>query len=199
MPQGRRQFHRKLGKRRYRKLFIIAAEGKKTEPQYFAVLNNQQSFVQIECLRSKGRTSSTQVLERMENRLKQAALRESDEAWLVVDRDQWTDDQLADLHRWSQTKNNYGFALSNPKFEYWIVLHFEDGSGISNSRECSDRLRRYLPNYSKNIDPRKITQTMIAEAIRRARERDNPSCIDWPRTTGTTVYRLVERILADET
>jgi len=197
MSQKRRPFHRKLGQRRYRKLFIIATEGVKTEPQYFALLNNQQSIVQIECLRPRTRTSPRQVLERMENRLKQAALRESDEAWLVIDKDHWTDDQLTHLHSWSQNKNNYGFALSNPKFEYWIVLHFEEGSEISNSRECSDRLRRYLPNYDKSIDPKKITQAMIFEAISRAREKDNPPCEDWPRSTGTTVYRLVERILSN--
>jgi uncharacterized protein YpiB (UPF0302 family) len=197
MPHKRRQFHRKLGQRRYRKLIIIATEGVKTEPQYFALLNNQQSIVQIECLRPGSRTSPRQVLERMENHLKQAALRESDEAWLVIDKDHWTDDQLTHLHSWSQNKNNYGFALSNPKFEYWIVLHFEEGSEISNSRECTDRLRRYLPNYDKSIDQKKITQAMIFEAISRAREKDTPPCADWPRSTGTTVYRLVERILSN--
>ena len=114
MPQQRKQFHRKLGQRRYRKLFIIATEGAKTEPQYFAALNNQQSVVQIECLRSRGRTSPPQVLQRMKHRLKLAALRNTDEAWLVVDKDQWAEDQLTQLYSWSQTKHNYGFALSNP-------------------------------------------------------------------------------------
>lgn len=198
MSQKRRPFHRKLGQRRYRKLFIIATEGTKTEPQYFAMLDNRQSVVHVECLKSGSRTSPAQVLKRMGSRLKQEAIRKTDEAWLVVDKDQWTDNQLADLHGWSQTKDNYGLALSNPKFEFWLVLHFEGGDGIFNSRECSDRLRRYLPDYDKAIDSRKIRQEMIIEAIRRARGRDNPPCADWPRNTGTTVYRLVEKIIGDE-
>ena len=38
MPPKRRNFRRPLGERRYRKLFIVATEGVKTEPQYFAIL-----------------------------------------------------------------------------------------------------------------------------------------------------------------
>lgn len=198
MTKKRRQFQRKIGQRRYRKLFIIATEGKKTEPQYFALLNNQQSIVLVECLRPSGGSSPLQVLERMKNRLEREKLRKSDEAWLVVDKDEWTDEQLTRLHGWSQEQENYGLVVSNPKFEYWIVLHFEDGAGISNPHECSDRLRKYLPYYDKGIDRSKVTPDMIIEAVRRARQRDNPCCVDWPRAAGTTMYRLVEKILGDK-
>lgn len=87
-------------------------------------------------------------------------------------------------------------ALSNPKFEYWLLLHFEDGDGIASPRDCSERLKRRLPGYEKGIDARKITRDRIDVAIRRARQRDNPPCADWPHVLGgTTVYRLVENIL----
>jgi hypothetical protein len=115
---------------------------------------------------------------------------------LVVDQDRWTDDQLTKLHQWSLQATNHGFALSNPKFEYWLLLHFEDGSGIASSTDCTDRLKRYLPDYDKGIDTRKIALAQIEQAIRPAQQRDHPRCTDWPRTMGaTTVYRLVERIL----
>ncbi len=52
-----------------------------------------------------------------------------------------------------------------------------------------------MPGYDKHIDMRKISEDMINDAIRRARQRDNPPCRDWPKRTGTTVYRLVENIL----
>ena len=81
MAEKRRRFHRQLGQRRYRKLFIIATEGAKTEPQYFALLNNQQFIVQIECLKTTNGPSPVQVLKRMKNRLELAKLRKSDEAW----------------------------------------------------------------------------------------------------------------------
>ena len=88
------------------------------------------------------------------------------------------------------------FALSNPNFEYWLLLHFENGARIASSRDCNDRLKRHLPRYDKGIDASMITRERIEEAIRRAKLRDNPPCADWPRATaGTTVYKLVENIL----
>lgn len=132
----------------------------------------------------------------MKRYLREQSLRKTDEAWLVVDKDQWSDEQLADLYDWSNQKDNYGFALSNPKFEYWLLLHFEDGAGVSSSRNCVDRLRRHLPDYEKYVDVRKFSGNRVREAIVRGRSRDNPPCADWPRSIGiTTVYRLVEKLV----
>lgn len=195
MGRNRRKFQRTIGELRYRKLFVIAVEGEKTEPQYFSIFKNQRSMIHVKCLSSKHKSSAPQVLKRMHDFLKQQELRKEDEAWLVVDKDQNSDEKLLDLLKWSNEKENYGFALSNPKFEYWLLLHFEDGSGVSSSRDCSDRLNRYLPGYDKSINVSKFTRDRIAEAIRRALQRDNPPCQDWPKSNGTTVYRLVGAIL----
>ena len=194
-PKKRRRFVRPLGKRRYRKMFVLATEGSKTESQYFAIFNDQNLIVHIKFLKEKGDSAPPQVLARMRNYLDSEDLESSDEAWLVVDKDQWTDDQLSQLHEWAQEADNYGLALSNPKFEFWLLLHFEDGRGVSNSRICSQRLERHMPGYDKGIDAKKIFDCMIKKAIERAKKRDTPACRDWPRTTGTTVYRLVENIL----
>lgn len=195
MPPKRRKFQRQLGERRYRRLFVISVEGFATEPQFFSIFNDLELVIHVDCLKGKNESSPIHVLQRMKKFLKETKLRNADEAWLVVDKDQWNEEQLTKLHAWSQEHENYGFALSNPKFEYWLLLHFEDGSGVSSSRECSERLNRYLPDYQKGIDARKITKNMIDAAIRRAKDHDNPPCSDWPRTTGTTVYRLVEKLL----
>lgn len=195
MAKKRRTFKRPLGERRYRKLFIIAVEGTKTEPQYFGIFNDGNPVIHVTCVKGNHHSSPPQVLKRIKDYLKQESLRVSDEAWLVVDKDSWTDDQLALLHKWSKSSEHYGFAVSNPKFEYWLLLHFEDGGGISTSYKCSKQLKRYLPNYSKGIDRRVFTLTKVRDAVDRASTRDTPRCKDWPRSTGTTVYRLVERLL----
>jgi hypothetical protein len=133
----------------------------------------------------------------MEAYLRQKSIRKSDEAWLVVDKDQWHDGQLRELYEWSLKSDNYGFALSNPQFEYWLLLHFEKGAGISSSRDCTERLRRYLPDYDKHLDMRRISTENIHDAISRAKIRDNPPCKKWPRRIGnTTVYRLVEKLVS---
>jgi hypothetical protein len=192
----RRKFQRPLGERRYKKLFLVAAEGIKTEPIYFSVFTDDKYIVQVSCLKGRSNSSPPQVLKRMTDHILSEGLKSSDEAWLVVDKDQWTDEQLAQLHQWASQQDNYGFALSNPKFEYWLLLHFEDGTGIGSSRNCTERLKRWIPNYDKGFDTRKITQSGIEDAIRRAKKRDDPPCDDWPKNLGqTTVYRLIESIL----
>ncbi|TLU81789.1 MAG: RloB domain-containing protein [Chlorobium sp.] len=194
MATPRRDFQRRIGVRRYRKLFVLATEGNKTEPEYFDLLQNNHSVIKVHCLKTKEGLAPLALLKKMEQYLKKESLKSSDEAWLVADRDQWDESQLDQLYAWSTTQKNIGFALSNPKFEYWLLLHFEEASGISSSRECSERLKRYLPEYDKEIDSRKITVEMITAAIRRAEQRDNNQCDNWPKETGTTVYRLVKNI-----
>ena len=78
--------------------------------------------------------------------------------------------------------------------EHFAIYYFEPGKGIRSSRDCSDRLKRHWPDYDKGIDDRKITLDMSENAIDRAKVRDNPPCVDWPRVFGSTVYKLVEKI-----
>lgn len=193
----RRKFRRPLGERRYKKLFLLATEGVKTELIYFSRFVDEASVVRVQCLRGSHGSSPPQVLSRMNQALKREQIQAYDEAWLVVDKDQWTNPQLEQLHRWSLKSPNYGFALSNPKFEYWLLLHFEDGNGVGSSRDCVERIRRWIAGYDKAVDARKFSVEQIKTAIARAKQRDQPPCKDWPRMAGqTTVYRLVENILA---
>jgi RloB-like protein len=193
----RRRFQRPRGERRYRKLFVLAVEGEKTEPQYFRILDNRRSSIHVKCIKGGHGSSPQKVLERMERHLKEEGLKASDEAWIVIDKDQWTDGHLEQLYDWTRSASNRGLAVSNPKFEYWLLLHFEDGNGIASARDCSDRLRRCLPRFDKGVDIKEITQKRICDAIRRAKIHDAPPCLDWPHLTGTTVYKLVENILAE--
>lgn len=78
MPPKRRAFQRPLGERRYRKLFVIAAEGVKTEPHYFAIFNGQHSMIMVKCLKGRNDSAPRHVLKRMEDYLRQEDLRDSD-------------------------------------------------------------------------------------------------------------------------
>lgn len=189
---GRRSFKRELGDRRYKKLYLLATEGTETEPQYFSMFNDDQNIFKVKCLKCRHGSAPPKILSELKKSLHE--LNDGDEAWVVVDKDQWTEEQLQLLYDWSCEKEQYGFALSNPKFEYWLLLHFEDGHGVGNSKECTQRLKQHLPNYSKGkLELSKINPG-IADAIERAKRKDNPQCQKWPQITGTTVYRLVEKI-----
>lgn len=196
MTSRRRPLHRSVGERRYRCIHVIAVEGTKTEPQYFALLGDLLPDVHIECLKNRRGRSPASLLQRITRRLNTRHLERSDAAWIVVDRDSWKEEHLAMLHEWSLRDHRHGLVLSNPSFEYWLLLHFEDGHGVIDAHACTSRLRRHIPDYDKSIDRRRFTLPRIENAVRRARLRDNPPCVDWPRHPGsTTVYRLVARLI----
>lgn len=190
-----RRFKRPIGTRRYKRLFVISTEGSVTEPQYFNMFNNDTTVLHVKVVHN-GASDPGNLLKEMKKHLKKYDLEKNDQAWLVIDKDQWQETQISPLYTWSTTDEKYGFALSNPKFEYWLLLHFEEPSGISSSRNCSDKLNRHLPGYDKKIDDRKLRPSILT-AIDRAKRQDSPPCRDWPRRTGTTVYRLVEELIKE--
>jgi hypothetical protein len=185
-------------------MFIIATEGKETEPQYFQMFktNLQTQYlnevarreVLIRILETrKGDSSPKQVLDRAIGWVKKNPIKDDDEIWLVIDHDGRPEYLLDGLHT-SCSNCGVHLAVSNPQFEYWLLLHFEDGKKIKNRDDCINRLRQHMPSYDKvnfNVDKLKPG---IREAIRRAKEKDADQC-SWPTCNGTTVYRLVEKIL----
>jgi RloB-like protein len=198
----RRSLVRSMGTLRYKKLFIVVTEGTKTEPEYFKLLKKKRNaaagedaLIEVTCSGPKHGNSPRQVLKTMKDSLKKGTrIRDLDEAWLVVDKDNWSEDQLRELHDWSTQKANRGFALSNPNFEYWLLLHFEDGTKLASAKDCLNRLKQHLPNYDKGVGASDFRLDRVKDATERAKRQDK-DWPDWPRSTGTTVYRLVERIL----
>jgi len=159
------------------------------------MFNDDTTVLKVTIVKNKG-SAPGKVLKQMEEFLKENPLLAKDEAWIVVDKDRWSDAQLGTLYTWSKTNNQYGLAVSNPKFEFWLLLHFEDASEIQSSQSCSDKLFHHLPDYDKIIQPNKLKHH-VNEAIRRAEIKDQPPCYDWPQSSGTTVYRLVKSIITE--
>lgn len=184
-----------MPERSYKKLFIISTEGSESEPRYFGMFNSRDVVVKVECLYETTKTTPEQVLKRMKLYLEKNDLENGDEAWLVVDRDSWKEEDLNRLLLWSQEREAYGLAVSNPCFEYWLLLHFNDGKNVLSAVRCRDRLRTWLPNFTKSKIETSKLKDKVNEAINRARLKDNPPCDTWPQTAGSTVYRLVEKIM----
>jgi len=179
-----------------RKRFVISTEGK-TEIQYFHLLSRLCQDVTIRGIRPGTQSAPHYVLKRMEAFIqREGGQIHTDRYWLVTDKNSWSEQQLRKLSDWSKTSENFGFAVSNPKFEYWLLLHFEDGYDVANSADVTRRLKRYLPNYDGSITEDTFTLECILQAVNRATKHDSLTCYDWPRKAGmTTVYRLVRMIL----
>lgn len=181
--------------RRDAKLFIVATEGKETEKQYFRMFNSTRIKLEILATTEDGKSSPEYVLERLDIFKERYDLNEDDMLWLVSDVDRWGPKKLSSVCSQARQKG-YNLAISNPCFEVWLTLHFEDIN--HQDRTCDNfkaRLRTILGGYNgSNLDISAYNQN-ITKAVSLAKYLHQNSQQDWPPTLGTHVYRLVEIVL----
>ncbi|MGD9153687.1 MAG: RloB family protein [Gammaproteobacteria bacterium] len=187
---------RKTGIRHYRKIFWIFPEGK-TEKNYLnSLITNKNVTLKII---HKNSISSPQNLFKYAlhylEKNKKTLKKYDHEIWVIIDRednDKRPHQEIEDLYL-ECNKQGYNLAISNPALEYWLLLHFEDGNKITSSKQCIDRLKKYVPDYNKPKIPKQL-QGKAYDAISRAKEKNNPAD-KWPKTNGTTIYLLIEKII----
>ena len=193
------QFTRSSGKRFYKRLFLVGVEGSRTECDYFSMFNS--AYVHVVPVASREGNSPKKVLAALKAAIPRFQLRDGDYLWIVVDRDEWPAEELELCRMWAQDskespEQQKGFSLSNPKFEFWLLLHFEDGTQHVTSKACLAALCAHLPEYDKTLSRSDITEESIPAAIQRAKTllgAGDPT--DWPREAGkTTVFTLCEAI-----
>jgi hypothetical protein len=63
--------------------------------------------------------------------------------------------------------NNIRVAISNPCFELWLILHFEDQTGFLDTAAAESRSRRLDGRGGKHIDPT-VYLPRRSEAARRS-------------------------------
>ena len=171
------------------------AEGARTEADYLSRFD-EHTHVSVQIPRPDNKSSPTHLVKRMQRALNKQSLRANDSAWILLDRDSWSEQAIEAAEEWARSDQQFNVAISNPKFELWLLLHFEAGRELSAS-EIDRRLRTYLPNYHKQFDPRWCSDQSVLDAIDRAKALEMGNHASGPRLLyGTQVYRLVKRILA---
>ena len=172
--------------------FILVCEGRITEVQYFRYLQDLNPNIYLDIYFPKA-SSPKYLLNKMKEVLKGKRTDKDFEAWIVMDRDEWNAKDIADIEKWASEKN-HGLALSIPKFEYWLLLHYEDGCGLS-CNDCKSHLDKYLK--SKHIPQNLVIKEKIETAIINARKRDKGlnKNICKNGLPYTNVFILVEKIL----
>lgn len=220
------------------KLIFIVCEGQATEHDYFSkvvskVYDNIKTRIQVinihEDILKKSKRFRTNDEERLfssskpynlldkmnefkqENEVKYDFSKHDDEFWLVMDVDDHTEKEYIETFKNvldESKKNGYGCAISNPFFEVWLLLHFDEINdedrkyAVTESQEYTrtshfrDRLRElnvslYKQKYIRYIDD--YTKDRIKSAIERAENLDIKKEI-YPTDIGSTVYRLMKII-----
>lgn len=118
-----------------------------------------------------------------------------DEVWGVIDVD-----EHPKLEQARKLAENHAIALavSNPCFELWALLHFQDQRAHIDGRKTRTALRRHLPGYDKHLDFPRVHKG-YHDAVRRATALAcHAESLDQPgRNPSTAVYRLTESIRSD--
>jgi RloB-like protein len=184
-----------------RERILIVCEGRETEPRYFDAWRREarSPLVNIEIvpLGADPKRVVECAVERMADAAR-AARKDPhagyDEVWCVFDREQHERYDEA-LHQ--ARANGIRLATSNPCFEFWVLLHFEDRRGHIEASEAKRASRSHIPEYEKVVPFDKV-RPLYDEACARARELDR-----WQRSQGcagrnptTLVYLLTEKILS---
>ena len=192
---------RRPPRREPRRRILVVCEGRVTEPRYFRALRSEyrNALVEIE-IDDRGGTPKT-LVERAAER-KREAEREAksqrdefllyDEVWCVFDIDDHP--KLADARQQARD-NDILLAVSNPCFELWALLHFQDQAAYIERQKVRSRLKKHLSDYNKEL-PFDRLRPQYDHAVRRARELEDrcerDGCPGANPSTG--VHRLSERI-----
>jgi hypothetical protein len=115
-----------------------------------------------------------------------------DSVWCVFDID---DHPYVPESKQQAHAHSISVAVSNPCFELWFLLHFQDQSAHIDRQRVQHLCRGHMPGYQK-APPCDMLRPHQAEAAQRAIQLEN-----WQETRdnvggnpSTGVYRLVQQI-----
>jgi len=202
MPLKRRPLDRESGVVRDASLVVIASEDTYAVQHYFAKFHARR--VQFKVLPTAGgRSSPEAVLERLDSYRREYDISEGDELWVCIDLDHWAEAaHIANLRRVQKEAEDKGYsvALSNPCFDFWILLHFEDppSDGIRRCGDVADRLRQILGGFTKrSIQHLRLAPQQVEQAIERARQLPVVDRLT-PGGPTTQMHRVLESLLTRE-
>lgn len=119
-----------------------------------------------------------------------------DQVWCVFDVDEFGQDVATAVMRAEQA--GVSVAVSNPCFEFWLLLHVKDHSGwLANGTVARKTLCSALPGYDKTKLDFDVFEPRIPAAIERGR-RLSESGGDHSHNPSTTMWRLAGIVTGDD-
>lgn len=200
-PSAQKQ--RGRNERSTKRFILIGTEGKnKTEIGYFNQFNRIQKNFRVH-FSSGNSTDSMGIVEDIKRTRAKLKFHAGDLAFAVFDADLWgtRGKQIQQAINYAE-KQEIKVILSNPCFEVWFVLHFEDGRApYDSSDKVIDKLKQYVPDYEKSRDMFEVLQGNMEKAISRAEQlrryhEDNDTVKLSEQNPMTDVDRLV-KLLCD--
>jgi len=194
-----------LGQRRSKsrscaKKMLVLVEGA-SERKYFEYFRGRSSDLKIIPVEVK-RSGLEQIIEECRYRIKEYRIEGvEDKAAAVFDVDCFTEEDIKSSID-KVPEHDVSLYVSNPSFEYWLILHFRDFNKYTTQKDMEDELSLLLgQKYAKSEGiSGVITDEKINEAILRASKIISPDragpIICKKILPSTTVHLLVHEILS---
>ena len=209
-PTGRRprkdgSLRRRTALREPKRTFLVFCEGIRTEPDYIEALRQEPAVRESASVEIRiDRAASGAVPLTLVNRAAEARDRypqeqgEIDEVWCLFDVE-WPQNHPKLLEAREKARaRNVNLAISNPCFELWLVLHFEERTAWLDS-DAAGKLLRCLHDKSsgKGLEgseymPRRTEAANRARALAAKHKGDGTEFPDDNPSSG--MYSLLEAI-----
>lgn len=183
--------------RKYKSVYYIIPEGRRTEPDYFDIIRElipEKLSIAVSCKCPSNSSLSAIIAKAKE--VTSNNRHPDDKIWCVLDMDDrsHTQEQFDALAKWKEKSYRNYFAISTPRIEYWLLAHFEENPSEKNAKD-ELYITRYLPGYgrSKGVSQysHSFTRARVLHAIdvaKTAETRKDP-------LVGSGLWRLVAELL----
>lgn len=190
--------------RNQKKRILIVCEGERTERQYFEDLKRDTKVLPVTIVVAPETGDPLTVVTVAVRRMRAADRQARSEGSNYLRYDAvWGDVDVDDHARLPQARrvaaeNGVELAVSNPCFELWALLHYQDQTAHIERDRLRLALQRHQPGYDKLLDFGRM-HPGYAEAVRRAISLDAQADAhgESGRNPTTGVYRLTKLIIDD--
>ena len=157
--QGKMSLRREIATRTPKRTFMVFCEGEKTEPDYLTALKNEPDVYDVASVSiqvaedPRGAVPYTLVSAAAEfNSRSSEEAGEVDEVWCLFDVEcpgsHPNLQEAVDL----ANQNGIRLAISNPCFELWLALHFEDHRDCLTTDEAVELRSSHDGSSDKSVD-----------------------------------------------
>src|SRR5690606_11341202 len=214
MPREREDLFRESNSLEKEKIIVLAFEGNDTEEIYFDEFKSSEIFddalIFLHLLK-RPKTDTNSAPNHVFKKLKKEAkdeynFKDTDELWMIIDTDRWKN--IPDIISECKKQSNMFVAVSNPCFEFWLLLHIKDiadydenelalilnNAKVSNKNNYVDsKITEILGSYNKSNPKPELFLTTIDFAIEQAKKLDTNED-EFPQKLGSHVYKVVEKL-----
>ena len=145
--KSKRKVSRRSKQTQIRHTILIVTEGKETEPNYFNKWKSElRKVASVKIV--GGDKCGTHPRNIVEYAIAMKRGASYDHVWCVFDRD--SHPKIHEAIKMAEG-NDLDYALSNPCFELWLLIHFQNQEAHIERKALCSILKKHIPDYDKSM------------------------------------------------